>query len=544
MIFKSKYNKQFVSNFLTKMKYEELYAFAMYLRKYKNILSKKICDNILLYLDMNKFEFLKYIRNNFPIKINSNFDSHAIIDVFISYQNKFNALQKTLTFYNVEFKGFDFYKRNCKNHKKGDFKKVNNKKTKSPLTTTLTYLARYGNDNTVEYIIKQLTNSDLNTKQRDYYSNILNHVNKFGFERLLLLSLQKRERIIKRYSSKPIEFKSLTFRGRSRKRKIIDYNKSYKSTINAFISLSWESRKSLDIPIKFAKNYHGSMKDYYKDNNPNYEYVVLFDEKHKQVRINICKDGERYAPSVTNEDKLVGIDVNVKHNLFSLSNGETYDYDRNLVNDFCNLSMEIDKLKSKNKDYKIGKRKQFKLDALRLKIKKKNQELISSMCKTLQVQGVRHIVMEDLNNGFGKSFVKDKNNGDINFNRVVKFLNISSLKDEVEHIARNYDIALSTVHSCYTSKMCSICGCIEDENRLNQEEFSCIECGYPDNADHNASINIKNRVGEAVLRSKLLKQVDNGSFLPKKLERDKVKEILLSFRRSHICGSESILNVC
>lgn len=41
------------------------------------------------------------------------------------------------------------------------------------------------------------------------------------------------------------------------------------------------------------------MKDYYKDNNPNYEYVVLFDEKHKQVRINICKDGERYAPSVT-----------------------------------------------------------------------------------------------------------------------------------------------------------------------------------------------------------------------------------------------------
>lgn len=78
-----------------------------------------------------------------------------------------------------------------------------------------------------------------------------------------------------------------------------------------------------------------------------------------------------------NEDKLVGIDVNVKHNLFSLSNGETYDYDRNLVNDFCNLSMEIDKLKSKNKDYKIGKRKQFKLDALRLKIKKKEKSRIN-----------------------------------------------------------------------------------------------------------------------------------------------------------------------
>ena len=29
----------------------------------------------------------------------------------------------------------------------------------------------------------------------------------------------------------------------------------------------------------------------------------------------------------------------------------------------------------------------------------------------------------------------------------------------------------------YTSKMCPICGCIEDENRLNQEAFECVECG-------------------------------------------------------------------
>ena len=81
--------------------------------------------------------------------------------------------------------------------------------------------------------------------------------------------------------------------------------------------------------------------------------------------------------------------------------------------------------------------------------------------------------------------------------------------------------------------MCPICGCIEDENRITQEKFKCIECGHEDNADHNASINIKNRVSEAVLQSSLLKQLDNGSFEPRKLKRDKVKEILLSFRRSN-----------
>ena len=35
-----------------------------------------------------------------------------------------------------------------------------------------------------------------------------------------------------------------------------------------------------------------------------------------------------------------------------------------------------------------------------------------------------------------------------------------------------------------------------------------------------------------VLRESLLKQMDNGTFKPKKLKREKVKEVLLSFRRN------------
>ena len=80
--------------------------------------------------------------------------------------------------------------------------------------------------------------------------------------------------------------------------------------------------------------------------------------------------------------------------------------------------------------------------------------------------------------------------------------------------------------------MCPICGCIEDENRPNQETFECIECGYKDNADFNAAKNIKNRVCVTVLRNMLLKQLDNGAYEPKTLKREKVKEVLLSFRRT------------
>lgn len=537
MIVESKYTKTFVSNSLTLLKYNELYNNAVHLRDYKNKISNEVNSNLLFFIDMNKFSFMKFMREKYKCEASSNFDSQAITQVFISYENKFKAIQKKLVFEKVIFKGFEFYKRNCKSNKKGDFKKVNIEKTKTNLSITLSYLARYGNKNIINYINKQIEGGNLNNEKLNFYKNILNCIDKFGFERLFNIALQKRNRIIKKYSKNKVEFKSLTFCGRSRKKIIVDFNKNYKSKINSFISLSWNGRKTMDIPVKFSKVYHGSIKYFYKK-NPDYEYVITFNEKQKQVKINICKDCERFIPD--SKSNYIGIDVNIKNNLFSLSNNETYDYNRKLVNDFAKLSSEIDDLKT-NKDYKIGKRKQYKLDIIMMKMKKSNQQLISGMCKDLQSQGFDHIVMENLDNGFGKSYIKDNNNEELNFNRIVKFIGISSLKQEVEHIARNYDICVSTVNSCYTSKMCPVCGCIEDENRTSQEEFKCIECGHEDNADYNASINIKNRVSEAVLQTSLLKKLDNGSFEPKKLKREKVKEVLLSFRRNHENDSESNL---
>ena len=529
----SKYCKVFVSDGVTRRKYDELHQLAVSINKQKNKVSELVCSNLLKYLDTKPLNFVTEMRSMFKGEISSNFDKQMYQQVIDMYSNKFDSLQRKLIFEHIEYKGIESYKRNCKGHRKGDFKKVISKRSSTPLSVCLTYLARYGNETTLEYIKKQLERTDLKQSQIDFYKNILDKCDKFGFDKLLDLALCKRQRVLKRYADKPIEFKSLSFSGRSRKSRIIGYNKNYKSEINAFISLSVPTRKSLDIPIKFSKDYHGLMNDYKKSSN-DYEYVLCFDERHKQVKINIVKNGLRYIPCVTEQDDVVGIDVNVKHNLFSLSNNTTYDYDRELVADYCKLKRYLDDLKSKKSDYQVGRKYQFKLDVLRRKMLKANQQLISDMCKDLQSQGVRHIAMENLDNGFGKSFVKDKSLDDINFNDIVKFLCISSLKWEIEHIARKYDIAVSTVHSCYTSKMCPICGCIEDENRPNQETFECVECHHSSNADFNASINIRNRVSVAVLRKSLLKQNDNGTYTPKNLKMDKVKEVLLSYRSSEL----------
>ena len=431
MLIQSKYTKIFHSKDLTRQKYDELHGFAVLIRNHKNTVSQYVNDNLLHFLDYTKFQFVKEMRLDFKNAIPSSFDGELYTQIYTCYQNKFEAINHKLTFDVITFNGFEFYKRDTKKYKKGELKKVFIDKKKTLLSICLTYLARYGTENTISYITSNISKCD--EKKREFYSNILRCCEKFGFDRLYKLALSKRNRIIEHYSEYPIEFKSLTFSGRCRKKRIIDYNHRFGSVINSFISLSGLSRKSFDIPLAFNKGWYGNMKDYRKS-NPDYKYTITFNEKKHQVSIYLCKDGERYIPQVNG--KTVGIDVNCKHNLFSLSDETTYDYDRKLVNDFCKLSIAIDKLKGENKEYKVGKRKQQKLDTLKSKMIKSEQQLIANMCKTLHSQGVGHIVMEDLNNGFGKCYVNDKENGDINYNRKVKFLGLSSLKQEVEHIAR------------------------------------------------------------------------------------------------------------
>ena len=530
MVINSKHTKSFVSDSLTKEKYNELYDFAISLREHKNLVSKEVNSNLMFYHNMSKFEFMKYMRNKYKDIVPSSFDAQLYTHVYTCYENRFDALRKKLLFEKVEFQGFEFYKRNTIKNNKGDFKKCKISRVKTDLSTTLTYLIKC-EDKSIEKYIKSKTDDD-------FFKTMNRIIDKFGFGRLWKLSRDKRNRILSYYNN-PIEFKKLTFGGRCRKKRIVDYNKNYNSVINAFISLSgFENRKSFDIPVKFAKDYHGDMKSWHKS-NPDYEYIVCFDEYHKTIGINLCKDFERIIPE--HKSSFVGIDVNTKHNLFSCSTGEDFDYNHKLVKDYLSERKYIDELKSENKDYSIGKRRQHKIDVIANKIKYSNKNLIAKMCKSLSSKGFNHIVMENLDNGFEKSFAKTEEFDKINYNRLVSALNISSLKQEVEHIARNYDMQVSTVHSAYTSQMCSECGNIDKNNRKTQEEFVCTCCGHADNADHNASINIRNRASETVFRP-LLKQNIDSSFEPIRIKRCDLKEKLLSFRWSGLQPTENCSN--
>ena len=160
MIIQSKYTKIFHSNELTRQKYDELHNFAVLIQNHKNIVSQYVNDNLLHFLEYNKFQFLKEMRERFKDAVSSSFDAQLYTQVFTCYQNKFDAIQRKLAFETRTFKGFDFYNRKTKKHDKGDLKKVVFETKKTPLTITLTYLARYGNENTIQCINSKIDSVD------------------------------------------------------------------------------------------------------------------------------------------------------------------------------------------------------------------------------------------------------------------------------------------------------------------------------------------------------------------------------------------------
>ena len=279
------------------------------------------------------------------------------------------------------------------------------------------------------------------------------------------------------------------------------------------------------IPVKYSKYFHKDMKRYTNVTDTAYTLCL---EENNQVRVILSYEDEREIPD--NKTNYIGIDVNSKHNLFQCSNGDTIYYDRKLVEVLSKELLKIDECKKDNKDYVVGKRKQHKIKHLERELHSKIREEISKLCKRFNSQNINHAIFENLTGFEEKCFCKDEN--DLNYNRRVKLLKLSSLKDEFEHIARKYDISVSLVHSYYTSQTCPKCGNVDSENRKSQEEFECVECGYTANADINASFNILERVVSTVLRNELLKKskLGNGTFEPKNLKKEKVKEVLLSFR--------------
>lgn len=66
----------------------------------------------------------------------------------------------------------------------------------------------------------------------------------------------------------------------------------------------------------------------------------------------------------------------------------------------------------------------------------------------------------------------------------------AQLREFLTYKAKRAGVPLILVNPAYTSQRCYVCGHTERANRRSQVQFLCVECGYSNHADHNASLNI------------------------------------------------------
>ncbi len=220
------------------------------------------------------------------------------------------------------------------------------------------------------------------------------------------------------------------------------------------------------LPLKFhqelPKNY--TLKDSYliKKNN---KYYIHFCINIKEPKI--------YSPM-----NIVAIDLGLK-NPITITNLKT--------KNTAYIGKELKEIRGKYfyLRKKLGKEKKVKQI---LKIKNKEKRKINTLLHTISKQVIENAYENKSAIVVGKLKNFNKNKGRI-FNRKLSNFSYYKFTQFLEYKAKEKGVPLIKVSEYNTSKSCSACGSVGVRNK---NLFKC-RCGYSDNADRNASINIAKR---------------------------------------------------
>lgn len=529
---KIKKSYSFYCKDLNQEKYQLLYSKAIKLRDFRNKISKEVCRDINSFIGMSKFDWIKYFRCK--IKGCNNQDiSNSIEEVYTSYDNKFMKFKNSIQFKVQDKIEKTFYKRNTKTHKKGDIRTFDIKMKSTKITKVLSYLGRYYSIDMEKWLLE---NKDKDEKKKSLRNDAYNLLCKYS-DRIKKLINSRRNRVITEITKYPITFSSFTYKSCNElKMDLLNRNKNEKSIYGCYITIGAQNTEDgkLHIPVKFSEDHHGKIDEYSKNINGKGQkvisYRICFSNK-KRVRVILTKDSK--YEEVINKNNYLGVDVNVKHNIFSTSQGDFIDYDRRLFNDYVKFLKKLD-IKHENKlkyrqDTSLSNKDNIKKDKWKIRIqdmlKRKSNELI----KYAKMAKKDHLVLEDLEL-MGKSFSRNSEFEGFKYSRLIRLLNLADLKNILHSIGNKNEVQVTFVQPHYTSQTCT-CGNITKSNRKTQEMFSCVDCGRELNADINSALNIESRMSCDFLRDKLLSCTD-GIFKPKKLRKNTIKNILYDYYTS------------
>ena len=204
------------------------------------------------------------------------------------------------------------------------------------------------------------------------------------------------------------------------------------------------------------------------------------------------------------KDKYLGVDLGVSKpivasvynsKMFLNKNKEFVPKDSIIIGDISEFLKERTKMQAQRRNLqkslissRSGHGRKRKLIGIDNSLKKernwvrtKNHTYSKQLIDFALKQGCRNIVIEDLS-GF--------NDDEKNQKFIGRNWSYFELQTMIKNKAKKYDIVVHEVNPKNTSKGCSNCGYVHDENRKTQTNFECVSCGHKMNADLNASQNI------------------------------------------------------
>src|SRR5713101_6470536 len=202
------------------------------------------------------------------------------------------------------------------------------------------------------------------------------------------------------------------------------------------------------------------------------------------------------VPLQTEKDApLVGVDVGIA-NFLTTSTGKQY-------------GTFHDKLARRHKRDREKRRRKAKLRAC---LKKKGVTKLPSTSSVTGQRLTRHVRQEInravalmiLDHPDARIIYEDLSVACMRFkarsmNAYLYASNLAHMPEQIKWATAKRGMAAHTVKAAYSSQECSRCHYVNRANRVSQQTFCCVHCGYQDHADHNASLNLASRWGDQEL---------------------------------------------
>lgn len=229
---------------------------------------------------------------------------------------------------------------------------------------------------------------------------------------------------------------------------------------DAWLHLSSIGNKiQMNIPIKFQKHYNELQA---KGQRLNY-YIITKDYIQFCFKIETGPKRER--------KQTVGLDTGVK-SLAVLSTGDHFGED-------------IENIIKKINNCKYGSKKQKKL---RNHLKQRMNEVSKEIVNYDEIDCIVVEKLNSINKNSKKSRKKSKE-----FRKVIGIWAYRYWLDKIKRDCEENRVYFRSVYPYNTSITCSNCGHADKRNRKSQDIFKCLRCGYTNQADENAAINIRDR---------------------------------------------------